>query len=218
MEVTGANRYNPELLPELEKNVEAQVAQKTYNLDSNLCLLRLYQFYPERVNPRVLSQLLLKSLMALPNPDFETSMRMINERLQVEEPIASLSVLAGLLQSSQFGNFWNLYGQMQDAIDSAVPSFKEAARGYVIHTLTTNFQKCPKAIVSESIGLDGAALDAFIKARGWPVSEGTTGPVVQFPENECNAPVSKKTTEHINFNQVTACMTVGQPPANVPVA
>lgn len=33
---------------------------KVYNLDTNLCLLRLYQFYPERVNTRVLTQLLLK--------------------------------------------------------------------------------------------------------------------------------------------------------------
>jgi hypothetical protein len=36
------------------------VLTKVYNLDTNLCLLRLYQFYPERVNTRVLTQLLLK--------------------------------------------------------------------------------------------------------------------------------------------------------------
>jgi len=49
MEVTGADRYNPELLPQLEKNVEYQVQSQTNSLDTNLCLLRLYQFYPERV-------------------------------------------------------------------------------------------------------------------------------------------------------------------------
>jgi len=43
------------------------VLTKVYNLDTNLCLLRLYQFYPERVNTRVLTQLLLKVPVTLEN-------------------------------------------------------------------------------------------------------------------------------------------------------
>ena len=48
-------------------SLPSQVLTKVYNLDTNLCLLRLYQFYPERVNTRVLTQLLLKVPVTLEN-------------------------------------------------------------------------------------------------------------------------------------------------------
>mmetsp|Transcript_9467 Transcript_9467/g.10974 ORF Transcript_9467/g.10974 Transcript_9467/m.10974 type:complete len:213 (-) Transcript_9467:145-783(-) len=208
MEVTGANRYNPELLPELEQNVETQVQQKSYNLDANLCLLRLYQFYPDRVNGRILLQLLLKSLMALPSPDYDLCVRMVPERLASSEPFARLSGLARLLQSAQFREFWALYAQMEDVIAPALPSFAEAARNYIVSNLTTNYQKCPLSILSQSTNLEGHALEALINQKGWVRQDGTKEQVVKFPENECNAPVAKKTAEQINFDQVSACMAV----------
>ncbi|KAH0665833.1 hypothetical protein KY290_028068 [Solanum tuberosum] len=59
----AVNPYNPDILLDLENYVNEQVSSQSYNLDANLCLLRLYQFEPERMStPRIL----VKALMAIP--------------------------------------------------------------------------------------------------------------------------------------------------------
>uniref|UniRef100_A0A7S0RVG5 Eukaryotic translation initiation factor 3 subunit K n=1 Tax=Pyramimonas obovata TaxID=1411642 RepID=A0A7S0RVG5_9CHLO len=205
MEVTGADRYNPELLPQLEANVERQVQTGTYNLDTNLCLLRLYQFYPERVQPRILSQLLLKAMMALPNRDYDLCLHMIHERFQVEEPLVSLNNLSSLLVGAKFRDFWLSYMNMKDSLD-AVPGFKDKCRSYIVHVLCSTYQKLPKSLLGEAMFIEGAALDNFINTQktsaGWTVD----ADMIVFPANEDNHPVAKKAAECIPFLHVSPCL------------
>lgn len=58
-------------------------APSTYNLDTNLALLRLYQFQPHSVKPVVLAKVLLKTLMQLPSHDYKICVHLVPERLQV---------------------------------------------------------------------------------------------------------------------------------------
>jgi len=46
-------RYNPEILPQLEAYVAAQCEGGTYDLDANLAVLKLYQFHPDTTNVAV---------------------------------------------------------------------------------------------------------------------------------------------------------------------
>uniref|UniRef100_F6H515 Uncharacterized protein n=1 Tax=Vitis vinifera TaxID=29760 RepID=F6H515_VITVI len=62
------------ILPDLENLVNEQVSSQTYSLDANLCLLRLYQFEPERMSTQIVAQILVKALMAMPAPDFSLSL------------------------------------------------------------------------------------------------------------------------------------------------
>jgi translation initiation factor 3 subunit K len=80
-QLVALNPYNPDILPDLESYVEEQVATQTYSLDCNLCLLRLYQFQPARMNVHIIIKVLAKALMALPATDFNLCMFLIPERL-----------------------------------------------------------------------------------------------------------------------------------------
>mmetsp|Transcript_27515 Transcript_27515/g.37987 ORF Transcript_27515/g.37987 Transcript_27515/m.37987 type:complete len:207 (+) Transcript_27515:151-771(+) len=205
MEVVGADRYNPQLLPQLEKNVDHQVQKGTYNLDTNLCLLRLYQLYPERVDMNVLFRLLLKSLMALPSMDYELCLHLVAEKHSSEEPLKSLKLLSGALSSAKFQQFWNIYNTMKDKLEST-PGFKEKCRAYIVHVLYSVYQRVPKAYLGEALAIEGMALDAFVEAQcvstGWTVD----GDMLVFPANEDNHPQPKKAADNITFSQVSQCL------------
>ncbi|TQD94775.1 hypothetical protein C1H46_019629 [Malus baccata] len=64
----AVNPYNPDILPDLENYVNEQVSSQTYSLDTNLCLLRLYQFEPDRMSTQIVARILVKALMAMPSP------------------------------------------------------------------------------------------------------------------------------------------------------
>lgn len=74
-------RYNPDILPQLEAYVAAQCAQSTYDLDCNLAVLKLYQFHPDTTNVAVVSKILLKAMMSLPSTDYITCTYLIPERV-----------------------------------------------------------------------------------------------------------------------------------------
>uniref|UniRef100_A0A7N0RFJ3 Eukaryotic translation initiation factor 3 subunit K n=1 Tax=Kalanchoe fedtschenkoi TaxID=63787 RepID=A0A7N0RFJ3_KALFE len=59
-QLVAVNPYNPDILNDLEDFVNEQVSSKTYNLEANLCLLRLYQFEPEKMKTLFVANILLK--------------------------------------------------------------------------------------------------------------------------------------------------------------
>jgi hypothetical protein len=59
-----------ESLPELESFVEEQVRDQLYHLETNLAVLKIYQYHPELVKIPVVMHILLKALMALPSAHF----------------------------------------------------------------------------------------------------------------------------------------------------
>lgn len=63
-------RYNPANLQTLERYVEMQSRENTYDLEANLAVLKLYQFNPEKFNPDITCQILLKALTNFPHTDF----------------------------------------------------------------------------------------------------------------------------------------------------
>lgn len=201
----GADRYNPELLPKLEAHVEEQVQSQTYNLEANLCLLRLYQFYPERGNARVLSQVLLKGLMQLPNPDCDLYLHLVPERVQQEEPFNTIINLASMLSGARFREFWQAYGTAAEMLDS-VPGFKEGVRSYIMHVIGSTYQNVPTTVIEEVMGLASAEVPAFIASQsGLTVN----GDLLQLPANEDNHPVAKNSVESISFHQIVPCLALG---------
>lgn len=64
------SRYNPANLANLERYVEMQSRENTYDLEANLAVLKLYQFNPEKFNADITCQILLKALTNYPHTDF----------------------------------------------------------------------------------------------------------------------------------------------------
>merc|ERR1719419_342846 len=82
----GIDRYNPENLATLERYVEMQARENSYDLEANLAVLKLYQFNPAYFQTQVTSQVLLKALTNLPHTDFTLCKCMIDQTHQEERP------------------------------------------------------------------------------------------------------------------------------------
>ncbi|CAG7898303.1 unnamed protein product [Brassica rapa] len=195
-QLVAVNPFNPEILPDLENYVNEQVTSQTYSLDANLCLLRLYQFEPERMNTHVVARILIKALMAMPAPDFSLCLFLIPERVQMEEQFKSLIVLSHYLETGRFQQFWDEAAKNRHILIETVPGFEQAIQAYATHLLSLSYQKVPRSVLSEAVNMDGASLDKFIEHQvtnsGWIV-EKEDGSIV-LPQNEFNHPELKKNT------------------------
>ncbi|PSS02061.1 Eukaryotic translation initiation factor 3 subunit K like [Actinidia chinensis var. chinensis] len=187
-QLVAVNPYNPDILPDLENYVNDQVSSQTYSLDANLCLLRLYQFEPERLSTQIVARILVKALMAMPAPDFSLCLFLIPER------VGSSHVL---INSASFG-----------IADSDV-SFEQAIQAYAIHVLSLTYQKVPRSVLAEGINIEGLSLDKFLEHHvansGWIVEKGQgKGQLIVLPCNEFNHPELKKSTaDSIPLEHVT---------------
>ncbi|KAK1280157.1 Eukaryotic translation initiation factor 3 subunit K [Acorus gramineus] len=197
-ELVAVNPYNPDILSDLENYVHEQVSSQTYNLDANLCLLRLYQFEPERMSLQIISQILVKALMAMPAPDFNLCLFLIPERVQMEEQFKTLIVLSHYLETARFRQFWDEAAKNRSIVE-VVPGFEQAIQAYAIHVLSLTYQKVPRSVLAEAINIEGLSLDKFLEHQvancGWVIEKGQgRGQLIVLPKNEFNHPELKKNT------------------------
>ena len=195
-QLVAVNRYNPDILADLENYVNEQVSSQTYSLDANLCLLRLYQFEPDKMSSQIVARILVKALMAMPAPDFSLCLFLIPERVQMEEQFKTLIVLSHYLETGRFRQFWDEAAKNRHIVD-AVPGFEQAVQGYAIHVLSLTYQKVPRTVLAEAINIEGLSLDKFLEHQvanyGWVIEKSQgKGQLIVLPKNEFNDPVLKK--------------------------
>ncbi|KAL5995779.1 Eukaryotic translation initiation factor 3 subunit K [Asimina triloba] len=217
-QLIAVNPYNPDILTDLETYAifRKRVSSQTYSLDANLCLLRLYQFEPERMSIQIVARILVKvqslfycsnkgeesirffALMAMPAPDFNLCLFLIPERVQMEEQFKTLIVLSHYLETARFREFWDEAGKNRSIVE-VVPGFEQAIQAYAIHVLSLTYQKVPRSVLAEAINIEGLSLDKFLEHQvancGWAVEKGQgRGQLVVLPRNEFNHPELKKST------------------------
>eukprot|EP00232_Nephroselmis_pyriformis_P026145 CAMPEP_0182864970 /NCGR_PEP_ID=MMETSP0034_2-20130328/7444_1 /TAXON_ID=156128 /ORGANISM="Nephroselmis pyriformis, Strain CCMP717" /LENGTH=229 /DNA_ID=CAMNT_0024997247 /DNA_START=40 /DNA_END=726 /DNA_ORIENTATION=+ len=195
--ITGADRYNPELIPQLEKAVDAMTAA-TFSSSTNHTLLRMYQLFPERSNTGIVNKLLLKSLMQLPQPEYSHCLHLLPEVAQSEETFKKIDVMAKALESAKFKQFWEAAAGADELV-KGIAGFEDAVRKFVVQTIGITYLTVPKAVVGESVALSGGALDACIKAAGWKVE----GDMCQIPPNDSNQHSQARRAENIPFAAVS---------------
>ncbi|PHU11674.1 Eukaryotic translation initiation factor 3 subunit K [Capsicum chinense] len=197
-QLIAVNPYNPDIRPDLENYVNEQVSSQTYNLDANLCLLRLYQFESERMSTPIVARILVKALMAMPAPDFSLCLFLIPERVQMEEQFKTLIVLSHYLETARFRQFWDEAAKSRHIVE-AVSGFEQAIRAYAVHVLSITYQKVPRAILAEAINIEGVSLDKFLEHHvsnnGWVIEKGQSkAQLITLPRTEFNHPELKKNT------------------------
>ncbi|PON66061.1 Eukaryotic translation initiation factor 3 subunit K [Parasponia andersonii] len=207
-QLLAVNPYNPEILSELENYVNEQVSSQTYSLDANLCLLRLYQFEPERMSTQIVARILVKALMAMPAPDFSLCLFLIPERVQMEEQFKTLIVLSHYLETGRFCQFWDEAAKSRHIVE-VVPGFEQAIQAYAIHVLSLTYQKIPRSVLAEAINIEGLTLDKFLEQHvansGWILEKGHgRGQLIVLPRNVFNHPELKKNSaDDIPLEHVT---------------
>ncbi|PNW75170.1 hypothetical protein CHLRE_12g515650v5 [Chlamydomonas reinhardtii] len=204
--VTGADRYSPDKLPQLEAYVDEQVANRSWSLDANVTLLRFYQFSPASVKPAIVAKVLIKAIMQAPAQDYKCCITLLPERLlQSDESVYKVVQLANALETSRFGDFWNAANTCRDLL-GGIPGFYESVRGFIAHTLVHTYGRVTKRTLADCLKLEGATLEQYLsekcKSAGWSIVNTPAGEVVGLPKNDDNQSVVKRTQELIRFDQV----------------
>ncbi|GBF99180.1 eukaryotic translation initiation factor 3 subunit K [Raphidocelis subcapitata] len=203
MQVKGADRYRPDMLPALEKAVDEQAAgAKPFSLDVSLAVLRLYALQPSVARPETVARILLRALAQLPAADYRTCAYLVPERMQADEPLSSIVLLASHLESGRLADFWALAHGSRDML-AMVPGFMDEARRFVAHTLAITFARLPKRQLGDALRLEGRELDAYVAERvqrdGWTLA---AGDAVVLPRNEHNTPSVRRAAEVVALDAV----------------
>lgn len=100
--LNSVERYEQSSISVLEEYVKTSVSRKQHNLEANLALVKLYQFYPQQLNFQILTLILAQSLLHQKEQAFNLVLFMLPERLVCPfHPFLSLTLAA---QGNQGGS------------------------------------------------------------------------------------------------------------------
>lgn len=192
-------RYDRNSLPQLEQYVDCQVEQQLNDSETNLAVLKLYQFYPQTYNASVVSKILIKALMNLPSTDFLCALYLIPERRQVDEPVPIISRLASLLETGCFTQFWSDAGACADLLAS-VPGSLDSIREFILSVVARTYHTIDLPVLAEIINLEEEDAIDLVTTKGWTVS----GSIVTCPRSDDNHPAPRTADEQLSFRQVAS--------------
>jgi len=196
--LNGIDRYNPENLTTLEQYVHLQAHENTYDLDANLAVLKLYQFNPVYYQTTVTTQILLKSLMNLPNADFLMCRCLIDDANQQDATIQKVIKLAELMEKCCFTEVWK-YLKEEASLIEGITGFQDAVRKFAAYVIGITYQTIDMKLVSELLGgLSGDELQNWITKESWTLKE--DGKVLVA--NQEGHIKSKNIVEKIDFDSV----------------
>ncbi|KAJ3030180.1 Eukaryotic translation initiation factor 3 subunit K, partial [Rhizophlyctis rosea] len=105
--VETVDRYNPQNIPTLEAYIQSMQSAKTYTYDRDalLAVLKLYQFNPSYANLDVIASILTLALSALPDPDFNLCLYMLDDTQLTDPTLLRLLHTQHLLETARFKSF-----------------------------------------------------------------------------------------------------------------
>eukprot|EP00002_Diphylleia_rotans_P035787 TRINITY_DN7840_c0_g2_i1.p1 TRINITY_DN7840_c0_g2~~TRINITY_DN7840_c0_g2_i1.p1 ORF type:complete len:226 (-),score=63.49 TRINITY_DN7840_c0_g2_i1:193-870(-) len=192
------NRYNPQIMPELEKFVDVQVEHNFFVLESNLALLKLYQFFPEDITGGYIEKIFLKAQMRYPSTDYLLCCCLVPEKLQSQAPLNWIRELSNYLESASFEKFWEEASKHGDLIDT-IPGYHVAIRQYIAYLISISYQSLKKETLSKYLHLEGEEFAAFVKTVGWTI---TADGLVKLPLTEDNQAKGKQQAESFPLDQL----------------
>ena len=162
--------YSPEKLGDFEALVSTQAKSQAYWLDANLALLRLYQFYPDRVNAANVAVVLAKGLQRLPENDFHLYMCLLDEQTCKKGVIPALMQLQRLAETCAFAEFWE-QARSGDAAGllQTVIGFNESIQDFVAVTLERTCTSVDADRVQRLLGVASVAeaVEVMVRRHGW---------------------------------------------------
>jgi len=200
--LNSVERYNSINLHKFERYVELQVSENMYDLEANLAVLKLYQFFPNHYKPDIVCWILLKALASLPNTDFVLCRCLLGPGQLEDMNIARIAYLANLLELCQFKRFW--HEKSQDlALLNRLSGFDDSIRKFVCHVINITYQTIDKSVLKELLGgISDAELKSWVAKNGWKEQPNS----VVFITNQEENVKTKNITEKITFDTVAVAM------------
>ncbi|CAL4193839.1 unnamed protein product [Meganyctiphanes norvegica] len=200
----GIERYNPENVSTLERYLELQARENTYDLEANLALLKLYQFNPTAYQNSVACMILMKALTNLPHTDFVLCKCLLGQDQMEHEDIKRIMYLHDLLEMCQFRAFWAQKHEYAN-LTTPIKDFSESIRKYVCHVVSITYQHIEKSTMCLLLGgIDVSALSVWVQKYGWKETEGDAGYILVANQEETVK--TKNITEKIEFDSVAGIM------------
>jgi len=200
------NRYNPENQPILEQYVTQQVREGSYDLDANMALLKLYQFYPNSISNEVVLSVLLKGMMALPEPHFIMYKSLVSSLTDddMDKNVKRALEIHKILEQCKFAKFWEELQAEHDMIVEFV-GFEDAIRDFICGVISSSFQRLSRDNLKEFLGLtkDGD-LNEWIDQFGWSSDQG-----IVFIANQEEKVKSKSIVEKVDLAGLVPVMRLG---------
>ncbi|ERL91876.1 eukaryotic translation initiation factor 3 subunit K [Dendroctonus ponderosae] len=196
--LSGIERYNPDNLPTLERYVEMQSKENTYDLEANLAVLKLYQFNPHSFNIDITCQILLKALTNLPNTDFILCKCLLTGNQLAADPINQIIYLADILEQCDFQLFWARIRTTPE-LTQKIAGFLDSIRKFVCHVVGITFQTIEISHLAQLLGvIDDSTLQVWIKKYGWKSDSDN----LVFISNQDENIKTKNISEKIDFESV----------------
>jgi len=195
----SVERYNSSNLPKFQRYVELQVAENFYDLEANLAILKLYQFFPNLYDPEIVCWILLKAITNLPHSDFVLCRCLLGAAQLEDLHIRRIVYLANLLEVCQFKKFWE-EKKGDEQLLSQIVGFDDSIKKFISHVVNITYQTIEGSALKELFGgIPDAELKSWIAKNGW--KEDQNGMV--FISNQEDLIKTKNITEKITFDTLT---------------
>jgi len=182
----ATERYNPNIVPQLEAYVEEQAKTGTYHFQANLTLTKLYQFFPDLLAERseILGLVFALSLANWKPPvpvtdtedeevsTFTDSLQLsyvVDAEVQEKEgPISAVIRCIELLESCNYLPLWSdssaLPAVLSDpALSSLNPdSLKSHIRRSILLSLACTYKSAPVSVVLDALGYSPSEVPDFM--------------------------------------------------------
>jgi len=134
--------------------------------------------------------------MNLPNTHFLLCSYLVSGRLQADDPLSLIFLLADLLEQANFKSFWIGVARCRELVD-LVPGFDDAIRNFITGLIGITYQTISFELLGEAVNMGPGSneLNELIAAKGWKVN----GTFAVIPPNEELQSKSKKVGESRKF-------------------
>ncbi|ORX85258.1 ARM repeat-containing protein [Anaeromyces robustus] len=199
--IETVERYDTEKIPLLHEYIDEQLANKVqYDSAANLAVLKLYQFNPDQINFKYISAILTKALTALPDPEFNLCLALLNLDICNDPTVSRLWELQKSLEQCRFKDFWVLLADEETKkIVSCCVGFEDSIREFISHTIENSFVTISKEEIGAYLNLSGNDLDEYSKGRNWVLNDN----VYTLPVTKENEDKPKLVKENVKFELLT---------------
>lgn len=135
----SAHSFAENIIEELEKYLQEQVKEGSYDFEGNRTLLKLYLYFPHKIKPDFIVTMLLKALCNVPQNDYIILLYMIPEYLSFGSSSASevavVKQAINMIERSNFEEFWKLTKDPSSSsiFTDRVPEILPSIRKYIIN-------------------------------------------------------------------------------------
>jgi hypothetical protein len=157
--------YEVSSVAKLEAHVTNQLSQTTYDFLANKALLKNYQVNSDLVKVDIVSNILLLSLMRLPNTDFLALSYLIPTKLLANSNIVLIQKCADLLERGKFNQFWEEYVSGPQSLFVQAENFVHAIRLFILSNLRDTFKNISKALFMQQLGLNDSSIIAYCESN-----------------------------------------------------